>query len=164
MSDQETELRARVDTFVNDLSALIRRQALEAVEEVLKKGAAHAEPSVAALAPRKRGRPTKAAVAARAKAQAAAAKPAPAPAPAPAPKATAAAKRKAGEKRTPQELAHIVEQTYNYIKSNGNQGVEQIAKALGTSTKELTLPIRKLLADKKIGSKGQKRATRYFPR
>jgi hypothetical protein len=72
-------------------------------------------------------------------------------------------KRKAGEKRTPQALAQIVEQTYNYIKANGGQGVEQIAKALATSTKELTLPIRKLLAEKKISSKGLKRATRYFP-
>jgi hypothetical protein len=169
MSDNDNDLRTRVDVFVNELSALIRRQALEAVEEVLKKGAepAAAAPAAAvaaALAPRKRGRPTKAAAAARAKALA---KPAPAPA-APAPKSTAAAaaaaaKRKSGEKRTPQQLAQITEQTYLHIKSNGNQGVEQIAKALGTSTKELTLPIRKLLADKKIGSKGQKRATRYFP-
>jgi hypothetical protein len=163
MSDNDNELRARVDVFVNELSALIRRQALEAVEEVLKKGAEPAAAPVApAAAPRKRGRPTKAAVAARAKAQAQA-KPAPAPAPAPV-KPIATPKRKSGEKRTPQQLAQITEQTYNYIKSNGNQGVEQIAKALGTSTKELTLPIRKLLADKKIGSKGQKRATRYFPR
>ncbi len=165
MSDNDNDLRTRVDAFVNELSALIRRQALEAVEEVLKKGAepvaAPAAP-VAPLAPRKRGRPTKAAVAARAKAQARPA-PTPAPAPAPAQRPVAAPKRKAGEKRTPQQLAQITEQTYNYIKSNGNQGVEQIAKALGTSTKELTLPIRKLLADKKIGSKGQKRATRYFP-
>jgi hypothetical protein len=158
MSDHDNELRTRVDAFVNELSALIRRQALEAVEEVLKKGA---EPVAAPVAPpaAKRGRPTKAAVAARAKAQAK-----PAPAPAPAMKPVASPKRKAGEKRTPQQLAQITEQTYNYIKSNGNQGVEQIAKALGTSTKELTLPIRKLLSDKKIGSKGQKRATRYFPR
>jgi hypothetical protein len=164
MSDHDNDLRSRVDAFVNELSALIRRQALEAVEEVLKKG--EGEPAVvapAAPAAPKRGRPTKAAVAARAKAQA---KPTPAPAPAPAvsAKAVASPKRKAGEKRTPQQLAQITEQTYNYIKSNGNQGVEQIAKALGTSTKELTLPIRKLLSDKKIASKGQKRATRYFPR
>ncbi|MFO0759505.1 MAG: hypothetical protein U0359_23640 [Byssovorax sp.] len=58
----------------------------------------------------------------------------------------------------------MTEQVFNHIKSNPNQGVEQIAKALGTSTKELTLPIRKLLADKKITSKGQKRATRYSPK
>ncbi len=155
MSDIEHELRSRVDHFVSELSALIRRQALQAVEEVLKKG------DGGAAQPRKAGRPAKAAPegeAKQAKARGGAkAKPAAAA-------AAAAAKRRAGEKRTPQQLAAITEQVFNYIKSNGGQGVEQIAKALGTSTKELTLPIRKLLADKKIGSKGQKRATRYFPR
>jgi hypothetical protein len=148
MSDIENELRSRVDGFVTELSALIRRQALEAVEEVLKKGEG-------AAPARKVGRPAKAAEAPAAKAKGA---------PKAAAKAPAAAKRKAGEKRTPQQLAQITEQVYGYIKSNPGQGVEQIAKALQTSTKELTLPIRKLLTDKKVGSKGQKRATRYFPR
>jgi len=152
MSDVENELRSRIDGFVNELSALIRRQALQAVEEVLKKG------DHAATAPARRpGRPPKAAAPAAEKPVAKSAKPA-AKAP------IASAKRKAGEKRTPAQLAQITEQVYNYIKGNGGQGVEQIAKALATSTKELTLPIRKLLADKKIGSKGQKRATRYSAR
>jgi DNA-binding NtrC family response regulator len=155
MSDVENELRSRVDGFVNELSALIRRQALQAVEEVLKKGDSHAH----APAHRGPGRPRKIPVDVAA-APAARAKPGrPSKA-----SAAAAAKRKAGEKRTPQQLGQITEQVFNYVKSNAGQGVEQIAKSLATSTKELTLPIRKLLADKKIGSKGQKRATRYFPR
>jgi DNA-binding NtrC family response regulator len=153
MSDIENELRSRVDAFVTELSDLIRRQALAAVEEVLKKG--ETGPSAPARRP---GRPPKAAAAAEESKTARKA------APRAAAKPTAAPKRRAGEKRTPQQLAQITEQVYNYIKSNGGQGVEQIAKALGTSTKELTLPIRKLLTDKKIGSKGQKRATRYSPR
>ncbi len=153
MSDVENELRSRVDGFVNELSALIRRQALQAVEEVLKKGESHSP-----VAHRGPGRPRKVPVEAGGAAGAARAKPG-RPS-----KAAAASKRKAGEKRTPQQLTQITEQLFNYIKSNANQGVEQIAKSLATPTKELTLPIRKLLADKKIGSKGQKRATRYFPR
>jgi hypothetical protein len=72
--------------------------------------------------------------------------------------------RKLGEKRTPQELAQITAQVLRYITSNAGQSVEQMAGSLSLSTRELTLPIRKLLAEKKIGSKGQKRATRYFPR
>jgi hypothetical protein len=148
MSDVEKELQHRVDTFVHELSALIRRQALAAVEELLQKGehaGAHAGHAVA----RKPGRPAKAA------------EPKPVGRPA---KPTAAAKRKPGEKRTPQELAQLTEQLYHYIKSNPGQGVEQIAKGIGHPTKELTLPIRKLIGDKKISSKGQKRATRYSPR
>jgi len=152
MSNIENELRTKVDHFVHELSALIRSQALQAVEEVLKKGGDAGVPQA-----RKVGRPAKAPEVVGENKQAKARGPKPKPA-APAPK------RRAGEKRTPQQLAAITEQVFNYIKSNGGQGVEQIAKALGTSTKELTLPIRKLLADKKIGSKGQKRATRYFPR
>ncbi len=154
MSDVENDLRSRVDTFVNELSALIRRQALEAVEEVLKKGeTSHAAPA------RRPGRPPKAAAAPAAEEKKSAARGVVKTA-----KVVAAPKRRAGEKRTPAQLGQITEQVYNYIKGNGGQGVEQIAKALATSTKELTLPIRKLLAEKKIGSKGQKRATRYFPR
>jgi len=149
MSDVENELRSRVDAFVNELSALIRRQALGAVEEVLKKGdGGHATA-------RRPGRPPKsvveAAVSVRGKVGRAT-------------KPLVTPRRKAGEKRTPQQLGQITEQVFNYIKSNAGQGVEQIAKSLATSTKELTLPIRKLLGEKKIGSKGQKRATRYFPR
>jgi hypothetical protein len=148
MSDVENELRSRVDSFVTELSALIRRQALEAVEEVLKKGGGEG------VVARRVGRPPKAAE----EAKAGKAKGAPKAAGRP------AIKRKTGEKRTPEELSQITEQVWNYIKSNPGQGVEAIAKSLQTSTKELTLPIRKLLSDKKVGSKGQKRATRYFPR
>jgi hypothetical protein len=147
MSNIENELRGRVDHFVNELSALIRRQALEAVEEVLKKGGGE---GVA----RKVGRPAKVE---EPKAKGKAAGKAVA-------KAAPSAKRKPGEKRTPAALAQITEGVYAHIKNNPGQGVEQIAKALQTSTKELTLPIRKLLGEKKVGSKGQKRATRYFPR
>jgi hypothetical protein len=142
MSDVENDLRARVDAFVGDLTALIRRQALAAVEDLLHgeggrrpaPGRATSAVVVRSASGRGPGRPI------------------------------ATHKRKAGEKRSPQELQRITDQLYGYIKSNGGQGVEQIAKALSTPTKELTLPIRKLLKDKKIGSKGQKRATRYYPR
>jgi hypothetical protein len=41
--------------------------------------------------------------------------------------------------------------------------MEAIGKALGAPTKDLNLPIKKLLASKKIRSEGHKRATEYFP-
>ena len=158
----KNDIKVRVDAFVDELSALVRRAALEAVEQALgSKGG-----TTAAAAPaRKPGRPRK--VVAAAPAPAAEEKKAPGRPrgrPAKAATAAAAAKRRAGEKRSPQLLAQVTEQVHNHVKSNAGQGVEQIAKALGTSTKELTLPIRKLLSDKKITSKGQKRATRYFPK
>ena len=142
MSNAENQIKNRVDAFVNDLSDLIRQSALEAVGEALKKGGAVSAP--AAPVARRPGRPAKAAGTSAS--------------------AAAAAKRRAGEKRSPVLLAQVTDQVGNHIKSNPGQGVEQIAKALSTTTKELTLPIRKLLGDKKITSKGQKRATRYFPK
>jgi hypothetical protein len=158
MSNAENNIKNRVDAFVNDLSDLIRQSALEAVAEALKKGG---EVSSAPVA-RRPGRPAKVVEAP------VAAKPAGKPGrPAKASSAAssaAAAKRRAGEKRSPVLLAQVTDQVGNHIKSNPGQGVEQIAKALSTTTKELTLPIRKLLGDKKITSKGQKRATRYFPK
>ena len=154
MDNLEVELRARVDAFISDLSSIIHRRVLEAVSEALKQGA----PAAAPAPVKKVGRPAKVKAVAKPAPVKSAAKPA---APAPKPVAPAAAQSKFGEKRSPQQLAQITQQVHGYIKSNPGQGVEQIAKALQTSTKELTLPIRKLLASKKISSKGQRRATRY---
>jgi predicted transcriptional regulator len=61
------------------------------------------------------------------------------------------------------ELARLTEKLGDYIKSNPGLRMEAIAKALATPTRELNLPIKKLLAAKKIRSTGQKRATEYFP-
>jgi len=155
MSNIENELRNRVDAFVNDLRGLVRQAALEAVTAALKGGEV-------APAAKKPGRPAKAApvVEAEEPARKAVGRPRGRAAAAPA----KAPKRRVGEKRSPQQLAQVTEQVFNHIQKNPAQGVEQIAKALNTTTKELTLPIRKLLLEKKITSKGQKRATRYFPR
>lgn len=40
--------------------------------------------------------------------------------------------------------------------------IEEINREMGTSTKELALPIRKLIAAKAIKSVGAKRSTKYF--
>ena len=64
----------------------------------------------------------------------------------------------------PEELVLLTEQLYACIKGNSGRGIEIIAKSLNTTTKELTLPVRKLVVDKKIIARGQKRATRYYPR
>ncbi len=82
---------------------------------------------------------------------------------APVSKKAAAAKRAAGEKRPPGELAKLVEKLGDYIKGHPGQRMEQIGKALGTPTKDLTLPVKKLLSAKKIRTQGEKRATEYFP-
>ena len=76
--------------------------------------------------------------------------------------APAGAGRRKGAKRDPQELEALTEKLNAYIKSHGGQRIEQIAQGMGTSTKELALPAKKLLATKKIKTTGTRRATKYF--
>jgi len=71
--------------------------------------------------------------------------------------------RERGGKRTPEEIARTTRTVQEFIGANPGQGIEQIAKALALPTKELTLPIKKLLAGKQIVTEGQKRATKYSP-
>jgi hypothetical protein len=122
---------------VDDLSGLIRRQALDAVEQLLHGGADMAQR-------RNGGARMRGATWLRG--------------------SHLPASRGPGEKRTPEQLDEVIDHVYAYIQSNGGQGIEQIAQALNTTTKDLTLPIHKLLGQKKLVSRGQKRATRYFPR
>jgi len=68
-----------------------------------------------------------------------------------------------GAKRTQEDLEALSTQLASFVKANPGLRIEQINKELGTSTKDLALPIRKLLADSVITSKGQKRSTAYFP-
>ncbi len=68
-----------------------------------------------------------------------------------------------GGKRPPAELAATVDKAAAWIKSNPGQGVEAMAKGLGLKTKQLALPIAKLLNNKTIKKRGVKRATKYYP-
>jgi hypothetical protein len=67
-----------------------------------------------------------------------------------------------GPKRTAADLDMLAEKFASYIKANPGLRIEQINKELGTMTKDLALPIRKLIADGNITTKGQKRSTKYF--
>src|SRR4029077_18648570 len=68
-----------------------------------------------------------------------------------------------GAKRTPADLEALSEQFATFVKTNPGLRIEQINKQLGTTTKDLALPIRKLIADGMISAKGQKRSTTYMP-
>jgi hypothetical protein len=49
------------------------------------------------------------------------------------------------------------------INAKRGQRIEQIAAAMKVPTNDLKLPAQKLLADKKVKTKGQKRGTQCFP-
>jgi len=72
-----------------------------------------------------------------------------------------ATKRGAGGKRTPEQIEKLATQLLSYIDKNPEQRAEQIADANKLTTGELVLPMKRLLADKKIKAKGKARGTTY---
>jgi hypothetical protein len=70
--------------------------------------------------------------------------------------------RAKGAKRSSEELEALTKNVLTYVKRNPGQRVEQIAAGLGTTTKELALPIIKL--GKALKTQGQRRGTKYSAR
>ena len=142
----QNEIQIRIASFVVELEQLVRRAAIEAVSDALGQPTAR----VATAA----GRSLVAGHASTSVSRAveAAAKP------------TSAPRRRQGGKRDPKAIDALTERTAAYIKANAGKRIEEIGKALNTPTKELALPIIRLLGNKTIKKSGQKRATKYFPR
>ena len=67
-----------------------------------------------------------------------------------------------GAKRSAQDLEQLSSQFVSFVTKHPGLRIEQINKELGTSTKDLALPIRKLVADGVVKTKGKKRSTTYF--
>jgi hypothetical protein len=67
-----------------------------------------------------------------------------------------------GAKRSSGELDKLAEQFHVYVTKHPGLRIEQINKELGTTTKDLALPIRKLISEGQIKTKGAKRSTAYF--
>jgi hypothetical protein len=81
-----------------------------------------------------------------------------------APKARAGGITAKGQKRDPKLIEATTEKLLAHIRRNPGERIEPIGKALGIPTKDLALPVKKLLAAKQIKTKGQRRATTYFAR
>lgn len=134
VSDQ---IRSRVEEFVDELSSLIRQSAMDTVARVLggeSEGRRGGRRGASAGAARM--------LAAEGRGRA----------------------RPKGAKRSQDELERLTGRLLAYVKGNAGQRIEQIAKGMGVSTRELNLPAKKLLGNKSIRTKGQKRATQYFPK
>jgi hypothetical protein len=63
--------------------------------------------------------------------------------------------------RPPSTKSVDLEVLFREISREGDRRSEQIAKALGTSTKSLVSPLKRLLNDKRIKAKGKARGTSY---
>jgi DNA-binding NtrC family response regulator len=76
--------------------------------------------------------------------------------------AAAAPQYETGSKRSPAELAALIKRLHSHIVKNPGLRIEKIGDGLGVPTKALVLPVKRLISEKRITTKGQKRATVYF--
>ncbi len=81
-----------------------------------------------------------------------------------APSAAKTARSAAGGKRTSEQIDALAGKLLTAVRSKQGQTIEQIGKGLSIHTKELKLPVLKLLEGKQIKTTGQKRGTKYFVR
>lgn len=140
MTDVNSQIRNTIESFVSELNELVRQAAMEAVTSALG-----ASVPGGFSQPARRGRP-----------------PAAAKAPAAPAKRGPGRPQGRGSKRTAEELAQLAEQFVEYVTSNPGQRIEAIGAALGIETKVLALPVKKLVAEGRVKTEGQKRATSYF--
>ena len=68
-----------------------------------------------------------------------------------------------GQKRDPKVIAALTSKLREFIAKNPGKRIEHIGHELSVSTKELVLSVKKLIAEKVISTRGQRRATTYFP-
>jgi hypothetical protein len=76
---------------------------------------------------------------------------------------TKAKSRAKGAKRSAEDLEALKSKLHKYIAAHPGQRIEHIGKALGETTKELRLPAQKLVAEKAVKTKGNRRAMTYSP-
>jgi hypothetical protein len=148
-SSLDTEIRSRIETFLAEISTMVRDSAFQAVREALG-GEGGGSGGNGAPARRGPGRPRGSGAQANAGA------------------ASGNGRKKAGRrgsrggKRSSEEMDAMTELIELHIRQSPGQGAEQIGKAVGLSTKDMALPIRKLLAARSIRTEGQRRGTKYF--
>lgn len=124
-SSMQGEIRTLVENFASELTAVVRRTALEQVHSAL--GGALSN-----------GRKTRG------------------------PGRKASGARRGGGKRSSEEVDSYAVKILEYVKKHPGLRGEQLSAALKTDTKSLRLPMLKLIAAKKVKTKGQRRGTSYF--
>lgn len=142
----DQQIRERILSFAAELTLLVKQSAVKSVRDALGNGDIDVAPQ-RGIGRSKAGRGARRAAT---------------PGDEKSPKARGS--RKKGSKRSPKQLENITNKLLAHIKGNPGQRIEEVAGHIGIRTKELTLPVKKLVAEKKIYKKGEKRATTYFGR
>ena len=134
-SKLDTQIRDRITAFVDELAGLVRAAAIESVTEALEGDGA------APVRRRGPGRPRKGT----------------------ARKEAAGRPRGRRARRSSGDVDATAAAVASHVRSNPGQTVTEIGDALGMSSKDLKLPIQKLLGEKQVRTTGQRRGTRYHP-
>jgi hypothetical protein len=134
MSDFQSSMNRAVDSFVAQITDLARRAAKATLDAAFDGGLADRREARAALA-------------------------------SPTNQVARVGRPRGGRsaKRAPKDIDALASKIAAFVKDNPGQRMEQINKQLGTTTKDLALPVRKLLGEGVISAKGNRRATAYFP-
>jgi hypothetical protein len=134
----DDQIRTRIDAFIHEIGALVRKAAVEAVQGALQ-GAGPA----AAPAPRRGRKPGRKAAAG---------------------KAGRKPGRKSGKRvrRSAADLERMGAALLDQVRKSPGARMEEISAALGEDTKDLRRPVQMLVDAGKLRTQGQKRATQYF--
>jgi len=68
------------------------------------------------------------------------------------------------ERRSGDDVEAMSERLLDYVLKHPGERGEHIAVALGTDTKTMRLPMKKLIADGKVSTRGERRGMAYLPR
>ena len=145
----QNEIRDLVEQFAAQIEAMAKRSALEQVVASLG-----ASVGARADAPTKRGpgRPKGSKNAASA----------PAASAAPTARGATIVKVRKGRRRSAEDVGAMGDTLLAHVKANPGQRGEQIAAALKSDVGTIRLPMKALIAAKKITTRGQRRGMQYF--
>ena len=132
-NNSEKRIRELTDTFVAELSVVIHEAALEAVRGALEGASAPA----GRRGPRAGAKRKKAAASGR-------------------PRGGKRVRRSTGD------VEAMAASILSYVKANPGCSATELAAELGVTTKDVRLPLVKLLEEKKLRTEGQARGTKYF--
>jgi len=133
MTNLQQRIEEQVGTFVRNVSELVRRAAIDALEHAM------VVPGVAGGGEQPKRPGTRSA------------------------KRQPRSAKKPAAPREPSELAVLTERLYEAIASRPGETMEVLAPAVGCPSKQLRVSIDHLLSQERVKKAGEKRSTRYFP-
>ena len=135
MTNLQQSIEQQVGAFVRNISELVRRAAIDALEHAIVIPAV----GVAAVEDQQKRRRTCTG------------------------KGKQRPARKAAVPREPAELAALTERLYEAIASHSGETMEVLAPVVGSPAKQLRVSIEHLLTRERVKKAGERRSTRYFP-